>query len=126
MYYSQSIHGTSPSRGKQAGANGIIIHTLYGSIRFPAVGHGTVAVTFHTVRKLRSLVKIVYKVNDSETANRTSPGHGEQSGVNSILVHRPYGSVWCPEVGWCTVAVTFHTVRILGNPATIVHKVNDS
>ena len=71
MYYAKTAHGTSPGCGNPSGVNTVIVHMQYGSIRFPAVGHGTVAVTFHTVRKLGSLVKIVHKMNDSTTANGT-------------------------------------------------------
>ena len=87
---SETAHGTSFSRGKQAGVNGIIVYSLYGSMQFLAVRRRTGAVTFHTICKLGSPVTTVHKVNYSETAHGTSPGRGTQSGVNGILLYRLY------------------------------------
>ena len=53
-------------------------------------GRSTAAVTFHTVRKLGSLVIVVQNVYDYETAHGTSPGRGKQSGVNGTFVHPLY------------------------------------
>ena len=111
MYYAKTAHGTSPCLDKQDRANGIIVHTLYGSIRFPAVGHGTAAVTFHNIRKLGSPVTIVHNENDSKTAQGTSLSCVIQAGANGIIVHTLYRSIRFPAVVRSKAAVTFHTVR---------------
>ena len=97
---------------------------LYGSIRFPAVGRITAAVTFHTVSKLGIPVTIVEKVNDSETDHSTSTGRGKQAGVNSVLIHQHYGSPRCPEFGRRTavICVQLHTLYINWEvPKDVVH-----
>ena len=91
MYYSQSPHGTSPGHGKQSGVNGILVHNLYGCVRFPEIRCCTAAVScVQTLRKLGRTVTVVHKVYDSDTAHGTSSGRRKKSGANGTFVHPIY------------------------------------